>query len=188
MVQDQILCGMVNEYQNNVSKKFAIARGKHGPLSTYCRLTLLKNNWNKRMYHLYNKPKFEQQKKECGFSQKLWMDMMQLLNEETNCIDLNTQLHDKGIAIIEDYRDKAERHAQKQLMQEQIEITDESTLFPDRYYQRLREYADNVTNNREYGLLLSKREHLQKIRRLFWQQYNSDYLERRLNSIGYYFI
>ncbi len=73
-----------NENMNERFSRFASGRGHLAIPRAYIRVTLLFNMWNEMIYDFYNNedsPQRDKLKAECKFSDELWEDMKNLINE-----------------------------------------------------------------------------------------------------------
>ncbi len=178
---------MGNEYQNNISKRYSIARGRYGPLYAKMRLEKLSNHWNRLNAQWYERPENIEKKKQCEFSDELHSEIQQLMKWEANLGDILEELRDKGqISITNNAKQKLEIDAKKMIDTDFLEITQKWLPFTKKKKIKLFNYLKKATKNNTKSRFLEKDIHLEKIKNLFANQFSTNFLIRRIEFFGYY--
>ena len=168
-----------NENLHNLYQSFSVRKGYYGYVRAKIRKDLLSNLWNKKRYLYY---KEQSMLSGLGFSDELLKDIENLLVEEEMLTAIVEVVKKRGVYIIPNVKAELVKESQANLYFEQLVFT-EFAQWRSMYYDVLLKFC--AKHEFQPFEEVIPRKALSEISKLFNDSFSLDYLERRLNEIGF---
>ena len=175
-----------NERQHAVFKDFAIKKGKYGYNFAYIRKTLLSNYYNNTKYKWYKRRQNQELFKQLELSDSLINDIENNIQQDWKLHTISNQIKNHGIyCLVDDVMKKIDAYVSSQIIINQLEFTSEP-IWSASYYSVLLKYCVDMELEKWEETI--PRFHLERISRRLFKKFTIDFIEKRLNAIGFFFL
>lgn len=174
-----------NEHQHAFFADNKILKGHYGILRAKIRKDYLSNKWNRQRLFQYIQMTERNYMKELNWSEKLLTDMMNGVHDAQIMNPILQQIYSRGVYITENIQDTVKKDCINEMVLQQLEFTSTPKWSP-RLYEIVEQYL--LQNGYKRFSKIAKSEYvLTQIANILHDKFDHDFLERRINCLGFYF-